>query len=632
MPRDLLNCFVPAAGLGERLRPVTGLLPKPLLPVLGKPVLAYVLERLAGLPLRQIGINLHYKKEALRDWVEKSSFGNRVMFFPEDPVLDTGGALKNAEEFLYGSDVFLVHNSDVLSDIDLRKLIEAHEESGNLATLAVHDCPAEGGRLNTVELDREGYVRGVKGKASSCGRAGGPSADRLAAFTGIAVYNREFLEFLPAGRSGVVDAWVKAAASGRGIGTLDVTGSYWADIGSPGAYAAAVFEALKLDGETLYFNPGAEGCADAMLNGYVAVEKECVVRRGVSLRNCIVLPGSMPETGFHENCIIGPDFHVSFVEQDGGEASGEERTLIGTGGSDRNYFRVRHDGATAVMMQCAPGDGDFFRHLEYTRFFRKFSLPVPEIIKADAGNMTALFEDLGDLSLYSWLKCRRKSGQVERFYAKALDMLIKLHGIITAQVTECPLLAGRIFDHDHLRWETSYFVQRFVEGTRGMNIAGRQGLEDDFERLASKVAAFPRTIIHRDFQSQNIMVQQDENLRLIDYQGARMAPPAYDVVSLLWDPYYRLDDAARTRLLNHYMDGMDAACGPAFDAGRFMETLLPCRLQRHMQALGAYGFLSDVKGKKFFLKHVTGALLMLKEEAALARDEYPALYTLVCEL
>jgi aminoglycoside/choline kinase family phosphotransferase len=212
---------------------------------------------------------------------------------------------------------------------------------------------------------------------------------------------------------------------------------------------------------------------------------------------------------------------------------------------------------------------------------------------------------------------------------KALDLLVMLHGTVTDNVAGCPLLAGRIFDYEHLRWETAYFIERFVVGLRGMDIPHAAVLDDEFNRLALKADAFPKTVVHRDFQSQNIMVVQPDTPRLIDYQGARMAPPAYDVVSLLWDPYYRLDDSARTSLLEYYSDSMHAVRGAHFDIEQFIETLLTCRLQRHMQALGAYGFLSSIKGKKYFLKHVPEALRMLKEETDMARDEYPALHALV---
>ena len=167
--------------------------------------------------------------------------------------------------------------------------------------------------------------------------------------------------------------------------------------------------------------------------------------------------------------------------------------------------------------------------------------------------------------------------------------------------------------------------------------------------LASKVDAFPKTIVHRDFQSQNIMITKKGTPRIIDYQGARIGPPSYDVVSILWDPYYRLDDDLREGLLEYYIHKVIPP-SPPLQKGRnnnagiplfgkdgqgeifmnnFRTTLLPCRLQRHMQALGAYGYLSRVKGKRHFLKYVPEALRLLKEACALSKDEYPELHRLV---
>jgi aminoglycoside/choline kinase family phosphotransferase len=282
-------------------------------------------------------------------------------------------------------------------------------------------------------------------------------------------------------------------------------------------------------------------------------------------------------------------------------------------------------------MQCLPGDPDYVRHMEYTRFFRKYAIPVPELIEENAAAMSALFEDLGDLSLYSWLKCPRSGEQIEEMYRKVLDSAVLLHTAATKHVAECRYIQERVFDYDHLRWETAYFAERFVEGLKKVVIENPSAVQDEFHRLAAAVDAFPKTIVHRDFQSQNIMVVRGATPRLIDYQGARLGPSAYDIASMLWDPYYRLEDTLRDRLLDYYLIEMSKA-GESFDAGAFRKTILPCRLQRHMQALGAYGFLSVVKGKKYFLKHVPEAVRMLKEEIALAKEEYPELHRLVSGL
>ena len=615
-----LRCFIPAAGLGARLRPITNHIPKPLVPVLGKPVLETVLEKAAALPVDAIGVNLHYKREAIEAWLMDSAFRGMVELFPEDPILGTGGALKNAGDFLEGS-AFLVHNSDIITDMDLGRLIEFHWSSGNLVTLAIHDFP----RFNRVAVDSNGLLKGV-GQEHALKQGG----ERWTAFTGVAVYSPGFLRFLPEGKSSVVAAWLRAAGEGHRVGTLDVSGCFWSDIGTPADYAAALVHFMRSDGEAVYIDPGSCGCGEATLDGCLVLERGSVAEAGSLLRNCIVLPGGRVAKGLHENCIIGPDFEIGLSAQEMGVTVENGRTLIGTGGSDRRYFRMRRDGGTAVLMQCTPGDPDFTRHIEYSRFFRRHGIPVPGLMESDPGAVSALFEDLGDMSLYNWLKCPRDAGRIEVMYRQVLDILVMIHTTATGRLSECPMLRERVFDYDHLRWETGYFLERFVCAAGRSAPRDSRALDEEFHRLAVQVDALPKTIVHRDFQSQNIMVKND-SARLIDYQGARIGPPAYDIASMLWDPYYRLDDVMRDRLVDYYADRMKD-CDGGFNEDTFRSALLPCRLQRHMQALGAYGFLSLVKGKRYFLKHAPAAVRMLKGEAALAGNEYPELHRLVSAL
>jgi aminoglycoside/choline kinase family phosphotransferase len=282
-------------------------------------------------------------------------------------------------------------------------------------------------------------------------------------------------------------------------------------------------------------------------------------------------------------------------------------------------------------MECGPDDPDFERHLIYTRYFEAHSVPVPGLIAFDDDDKRALFEDLGDTSLYSYLKLPHDSEHVEEIYRSVLDILVGLHGRATSHIHECPVLRDRVFDHEYLRWETSYFLDRFVLGLQRAELKDTAALKDEFNRLAHKVDAFPKGVIHRDFQCQNIMITPGGIPRVIDFQGARMAPPAYDVASILWDPYYQLDDGIRERLIDYYVDEMKQASA-GFNDELFRKSLVPCCLQRHMQALGAYGFLSVVKGKKYFLKHVPEALRLLKEECDAAKDDYPELRGLVHSL
>jgi NDP-sugar pyrophosphorylase family protein/aminoglycoside/choline kinase family phosphotransferase len=646
-----INIFIPAAGLGERLRPITNHIPKPLIPILGKPVLQIVLEKVSVLPANKIGINLHHKKEFIANWIKQSDFSKKVELFPENTILGTGGALKNAEAFLKNS-TFLIHNSDIISDIDLEQLITFHLSGKNLVTLAVHNYP----EFNKLAIDKKGFLKGI-GNAHDM-----PSvAAKWVAFTGIAVYHSEFLKFLPLGVSSVVDAWLKVMREGYKIGTLDVSGCYWSDIGTPASYAKAIIDELGKNGEMVYIHPSVKRCKYIEMDGYVVIEEESVTNKGVSIRNCIMLPGSHTKSDSHyESCILGPGFKIDLSKS---EVLGFSRDVdalhIGTGGSDRKYFRVKRDNHSAVLMQSPDGDPDFQRHIEYTRFFKRTCVPVPQLIDVDSDKMSAFFEDLGDISLYSWLKCPRHEEQIERMYEEVLDILVIVHTAATKHVSECMYLTDRIFDYEHLRWETGYFMERFVEGVRNIKVNNLLTLNDEFHRLALKVDSFRKTVIHRDFQSQNIMITRGTP-RLVDYQGARIGPPAYDLASILWDPYYPIDDDSRERLLNYYINEVSKICSgkhlmktnpPSppllkkggkgglldnrdilFNETDFELTLLPCRLQRHMQALGAYGFLSKIKGKKYFMKYVPEGLRLLKEDLILSKDEYPKLYDLTMRL
>jgi NDP-sugar pyrophosphorylase family protein/aminoglycoside/choline kinase family phosphotransferase len=675
------NIFLPAAGLGERLRPVTNHMPKPLLPVLGRPLIEIILERLTSVCSGEIGINLHYKSDMLRAWAASSPWKDRIRFFPEDPILGTGGALKNAEPFL-SRGPFIVHNSDILLDIDFSRLISEHLTAGNTATLACHRLP----HLSNVVIDGNSQVLDVENPGDS--KPDPSIAANKIAYTGIAVYSPELLKFLPPGVSHATVAWLAASKSGHKVRAMDFTGSSWNDVGTPATYARGVLDALRENGETVWLSSKAR-CNNVELDGYAVLESGSVVQEGSRLRNCIVMPGALVSGG-HENQVLGPDYAITLTDSDmqptlhaaekkrvsladplfsryfsiepgtvrkaergddlspsrllhpaftsasasAGRTPADSRNvwsdaiLIGLGGSDRRYFRVRNNGNTAVLMECRPDDPDYERHLVYSRFFETHAVPVPGLIASEDRTKRALFEDLGDTSLYSYMKSPHDPGRIEEVYCSVLDILVKLHTSVTDHVRECPKLLERVFDYAHLRWETGYFLERFVLGLKGIDVRDRQALDQEFHQLAQSVGGFPKVVIHRDFQSQNIMVRADSLPRVIDFQGARMAPPAYDVASILWDPYHRLDNGVRERLLAYYATEMKKA-PTDFNEQAFLTSLLPCRLQRHMQALGAYGFLSAVKGKKYFLKHIPEALRLLKEETAAARDTYPELYGLV---
>ena len=128
--------------------------------------------------------------------------------------------------------------------------------------------------------------------------------------------------------------------------------------------------------------------------------------------------------------------------------------------------------------------------------------------------------------------------------------------------------------------------------------------------VAEKLAALPRVLVHRDFQSQNIIVRNGLAY-LIDFQGMRPGLAEYDVASLLYDPYVKLSDNERTELVQYYIErqkefGLDVCA-------QFEEVLPLCAMQRLMQALGAYGFLGLIKKHESFLQHIPSALKSLHQ-------------------
>ena len=133
-----MNAFIFAAGLGTRLKPLTDTMPKALVPVGGKPLLAHVIEKLKAAGCKKIVINIHHFGDMIIDYVKsQNNFGVEILFSDErQMLLETGGAIKHAVDLL-GDEPFLIHNVDILSNVDLKALIAAHNESGSAATLLV---------------------------------------------------------------------------------------------------------------------------------------------------------------------------------------------------------------------------------------------------------------------------------------------------------------------------------------------------------------------------------------------------------------------------------------------------------------------------------------------------------------
>lgn len=157
-----MRAMVLAAGLGTRLRPLTDTLPKPLVDVLGHPLIAYPLGLLRRAGIVDVAVNLHHLGDQVRAALgDGREFGLRLTYFPEDPILDSGGAIGNARAFLDGGP-FLVLNADTVADIDLREVIAFHEARRAAVTLVVRP-DRQAAEYGVVEVARNRRIARIRG-------------------------------------------------------------------------------------------------------------------------------------------------------------------------------------------------------------------------------------------------------------------------------------------------------------------------------------------------------------------------------------------------------------------------------------------------------------------------------------
>jgi hypothetical protein len=311
-----------------------------------------------------------------------------------------------------------------------------------------------------------------------------------------------------------------------------------------------------------------------------------------------------------------PDFVISQTRERFPDLEGADLTVvpIEKGGSGRKYYRVAAgDGSSMIVVKYSPERTENLKFVDLATFLDGCGVRVPRIYFHDAEQGHIWMQDLGSDDLWS---LRDEPWPVRAAaYRSAIDAVHELHTAATLAFEASPVSVELEFDEQLYRWEQGYFVEHCLVGIFGVGadraarIADLPVLREMAERLASE----PRVLVHRDFQSQNVLMSGGEGW-LIDFQGLRPGLAQYDLASLLYDPYVTLDDGERAELLTHYRDlaaRRGVAVGANFDAIFWM-----CTAQRLMQALGAYGFLGLKGGRPDFLEYVPAARRSLREVAA----------------
>ena len=281
------------------------------------------------------------------------------------------------------------------------------------------------------------------------------------------------------------------------------------------------------------------------------------------------------------------------------------------GGSDRSFTRCTTGDGTFVLMQYGVEREENALYVPIGRFLAGIGIRVPVIVGHDPTQRLVLMEDLGETDLWSqrtepWLVR-------EDLYRKILAMAARLHALPPNAFPGGSSGHMPAFGPDLYRSERNYFREQFVQGfcSLSMEPAFASALEEELSALAERIMETPPCLIHRDLQSQNVMIADGVPV-WIDFQGMRPGSPFYDVASLLCDPYVSFAEEERFTLLRFYADRISHGLAWPEVIVRFREAAI----QRLMQTLGAFAFLGFQQGKRSFLSHIPRGIDHLDQAAA----------------
>ncbi|MDP3980305.1 MAG: phosphotransferase, partial [Chlamydiota bacterium] len=291
-------------------------------------------------------------------------------------------------------------------------------------------------------------------------------------------------------------------------------------------------------------------------------------------------------------------------------------------GSDRSYYRVRQGKISRIIMMYGQEKEENTLFPGIAGFLQKTGINVAHIYHSDKKHRLVTMEDLGDISLWKMIQEISDKDQIINIYKRVLDMMVQLHTKGYRMYCKKPLKISPPFSRKLYLWETEYFKQYFLN--RHMKIHWTKRLEKQFknvtEFLAQDLSKEKHVLIHRDFQSKNIMMKNNKPY-MIDFQGMRLGLAQYDLASLLYDPYVSSTESMRRHLLDYYISITKEHYRP-IDHEHFIEIFQKATVQRLMQALGAYAFLGYMKGKTDFLNYIPAGVKRLKN--ALSRLDIQA--------
>jgi len=279
---------------------------------------------------------------------------------------------------------------------------------------------------------------------------------------------------------------------------------------------------------------------------------------------------------------------------------------IKKGGSDRSFFRVYlSDKTSFIFMHYSDEVAENAHWLNINRFMASIDIFVPQIIKQDVSRHFILLEDLGDVDL--WSERFLPWDEKRDYYFQVLTQIYRLHSFDPKSIP-ADLQLSESYGPRLYRWEYDYFLENLVGEICKIKLSPSDTakLMKELDALSARLQKIEPCLIHRDFQSQNIMIKKDRPV-LIDFQGMRKGCLFYDLGSLICDPYVTFTDEERNESIDFYYELMS----PAYSYDEFVHNFWMGSVQRLLQALGAYGFLGLKKNKSAFLQHINNGLANL---------------------
>ncbi len=326
-------------------------------------------------------------------------------------------------------------------------------------------------------------------------------------------------------------------------------------------------------------------------------------------------------------------FLVQFLQDKGIKVDLDDLGELHGDGSDRRFYRVRGEQKmVAIFPSLVHPKRKEEARSTYLIGYHLYDLgvAVPQVIDHHRDAGLVLLEDVGDVHLQTRILASKGIHEKQELYFKAVDALLtfQVDGVNGFDVRSC--WDSPKYDYElMILKESDYFLQALCKDYAGKNF-DEPGVKKECMAIAGRASREPADfLLHRDYQSRNLLVFHDE-IRIIDFQGARLGPLAYDLASLLFDPYVQLSRLERETIFEYYVK--EASLLVHLDEETFKEGYLYLAIQRVLQMLGAFGFLTVHKGKPFFEPFILPALDNLRYLLQQMSGKYPLLRTLVDEI